>query len=71
MLFVLFAAASAAAAAFAVATKFIHNGFFTALHCSPLPTTLRLPPPSTGYIVYINFAFLRKLKFIMAQHSNL
>lgn len=68
LLFVLFAASAVAA------TKFIHNGFFTALQPllqHPSPSS----PPSShalaGYIVYINFAFLRKLKFIMAQRSNL
>lgn len=66
LLFVLFAAS-------AVATKFIHNGFFTALQ-PLLQRPLLLPlssHPLAGYIVYINFAFLRKLKFIMAQRSNL
>lgn len=67
MLFVLFAASAVAA------TKFIHNGFFTALQ-PLLQRPLLLPlssHPLAGYIVYINFAFLRKLKFIMAQRSNL
>lgn len=36
----------------------------------PIPVLLHHPfaPP---YIVYINLTFLRKLKFIMAQHCNL